>query len=747
MKYISLTLLFCALALAAPQQMTAQDEPMLTGVVHGVYPSEEGGASKDVHKALAGANIYWQGTNIGTVSRPDGAFALERIPGYTALVVSHVAFERDTIEVPEDKLEITVMLDRPLTLEGVDIAGDGPDTYIDEAAVINTEVISAAELEKAACCNLSESFETNVAVDVGTTDAVSGAKRIQLLGLDGVYTQIITENIPSVRGLATPFGLEYTPGPWLESIAVSKGAASVMTGYESITGQINVQLRQEQPDDPLYVNMYSNGFGRFEANLAQSLSVTDRLSTTFLAHGNYLDNEVDRNSDAFVDIPRKGQFAAFNRWAYVGDRFETRFGGGVMLEDRSAGEVGFTNSNGNLYGFELNTERYELFAKGGVSLAEGSGRSLAFLTTGSHHSFDGFIGRRDYVGTQSNFNGRAVLVMPLDEDSQHLSIGASLLYDNIEETFDGATLAREEVAPGVLAEYELKPDEMWTIVAGIRADAHNLYGTFVTPRLHVRFKPDEFSSLRFSAGTGMRTANVFAENMALMASSRDIVIEESLRPERALNVGVAYATAFEVGEQVVSFNTEFFRTEFSNQVVINTDRDPQKVFVSNLDGDSYANSFLVQVSTELFSGLETTVAYRWNDVFTTIDGELLEAPLQSPHKGFVNFSYQDEAEEWQVDATVVIRSGGRLPSTASNPEQYQLEERFPAYGQANMQITRRFELLDFYIGVENLNDYRQEQPVLAADDPYGPYFDSSMVWGPIQGRTIYAGLRYNLPWQ
>lgn len=218
---------------------------------------------------VIGATVVFLGTTVGTRTDETGMFHLDK-PDKSAdqLVISYVGYKNDTI--PAVGTDIKVVLQKSIELQGVEITAKDNGSYISQLKPLKTEVLTTNELRKNACCNLSESFESNPTVDVAFSDAVTGAKQIQLLGLSGVYVQTLTDVLPSLRGLATTYGLTYIPGSWIESIQMNKGTGSVANGYESITGQINVELKKPEISDKLFVNLYTNSEQRGEANVLWS---------------------------------------------------------------------------------------------------------------------------------------------------------------------------------------------------------------------------------------------------------------------------------------------------------------------------------------------------------------------------------------------------------------------------------------------------------------------------------------------
>ncbi len=705
---------------------------------------------------LIGANVYWNGTVQGTVTDESGTFSIEKIDDTSILIISYIGYQNDTIDVA-DKNYIEVNLKASVSIDEVEIAYRRKSTEISRLDPLKVEKIGEKELLKAACCNLSESFETSPGVDVSFTDAITGTRQIQMLGLAGPYTQITRENMPDVRGLSALYGLTYIPGTWVESIQLNKGTGTVINGYESIAGQINTELRKPESADRLYLNVYGNESGRMEgnANIAHVFK-QDNLSTALLLHGKTSSIKHDRNNDGFLDHPLGNQFIGLNRWKYYGEKgIRAQLGLKATRIDNTGGQLDFdptresTNSTG--WGMHLITERYEGWAKIGKTYEEMPWKTIGLQLSGASHTQESYFGLNNYDARQNTLYINSIYQDIFSNTNHTFRTGASFQYDDFIEELNDTVFKRTEFTPGIYFEYTFTHVEKFSAVAGIRTDYHNLYGLFVTPRLHVRYAIAENTILRASGGRGLRTASIISENSGLLASSRDIIIlgndnknPYGLKPEIAWNTGVNLTQYFTLDYRDGTISFDFYHTNFINQVVVDHDQRPWATVFYNLDGRSYSNSFQAQLDYELIKRLDFRLAYRMFDVKTTYNGKLMQKPLIAKHRAFVNIAYQTR-KYWRFDITANWQGEKRIPSTNSNPETYQLPGYSPDYVLMNAQISKEWrEKFEIYAGVENLLDYKQEKPILSSEDPFSPYFDSSLIWGPIFGRNTYVGLRYYL---
>ena len=599
----------------------------------------------------------------------------------------------------------------------------------------NADFIGSGELLRAACCNLGESFITNPSVDVSYDDAATGARQIKLLGLSGTYVQMLTENIPNYRGAAAPYALGYIPGPWMQSIQVSKGASSVKNGYESLTGQINVEFKKPQATPFADANLFCNTKGKWEANLGGNLQLGRGWSTALLGHYELQDKAHDDNGDGFADMPKTRQGSLMSRWAYVSGSYIFQSAIKGLKEHRQGGQTGHHLAAHSPYLIDITNERYEAFAKNAYIFNQEHGSNIALILSGSLHHQNALYGQKRCDSDERS--GYASLMLETDFSNSHsLSTGVSLNHDHSD--FD-------ETTPGIYAQYTYKLGERLTLMGGLRWDHSSIYGGFLTPRMHLRYAPvADVLTLRASAGKGYRTNHVMADYNYLLASSRQIIIDDHLDQEEAWNMGLSAALSIPIGERKLELSGEYYYTTFRHQMVIDMDSDPHAVHFTNLHGDSYSHTWQVEASSELFDGLTLTAAWRRTDVKSTYGGILREKPLTNRYKGLVTAQYKPGLGKWQLDVTLQLNGGGRMPDAymlADGTPSW--DARYKGYEQLGAQLTRFFRHWSIYAGGENITDRRQRQPIIDAANPYGPNFDATMVWGPVHGAIYYIGVRLN----
>ena len=611
----------------------------------------------------------------------------------------------------------------------------------------NTIRINREELFRAACCNLGESFTTNPSVDVSYSDAATGAKQIRLLGLSGTYVQLLTENLPNYRGALLPYSLDYVPGPWMQSIHVSKGASSVRNGYEGITGQIDVEYLKPDGEEGATFNVYGNTLSRLELNADASKRINKKLSTEILAH--YQDDYAhhDENHDGFLDQPNVRQLNMQNRWKWMGTRYIFHGGIGMVHEERSSGQTHHTAPHvNNPYSIGITTNHYEGYMKHAYVIDPEHGTNIALMGNLSMQKLNADYGHKHYGVTEKN--AYAQLMFESNITPRHnLSAGLSLSHVNLDQsaTYAGLATPKEmETTPGIYAQYTYNLDSKLIAMVGVRADHSSLYGNFLTPRLHLKLKPTEAVSLRLSAGKGYRTAHPLAENNNLMASGRQLIVD-NLEQEEAWNYGITASFDIPLLGNTLRLNAEYYHTRFLHQTLIDYDTNPTQIHITNLSGKSYSNTLQVDATYPIVTGLDLTVAYRWNDVKTTYGQQLMEKPLVSRYKGLLTLSYKTPLGKWQFDATLQLNGSGRMPTPYTLPDGTpSWQARYSAFEQLSAQVTRWFRHFSVYIGGENLTGMRQHQTIINAANPWSSTFEPTLIWGPVHGALAYAGIRINL---
>ncbi len=719
---------------------------------------------------MPGVHVYYSGTTTGTITNINGSFELQYDRSNNKLVFSFVGYQPDTLDIIYNE-EINVVMGEGQILDDFVVEYNKGEYSFSKIDPRDAVIITQGELRKAACCNLAESFETNPSIDASFTDAVTGTKQIQMLGLSGKYVQILSGNIPTVRGLSVIYGLDQIPGAWINGISVSKGAGSVLNGYESMVGQINLDIKQPGNSEKFHLNIYGNQAGRIEGNAYYNTAVGKKWETTLLVHGKKLSIENDRNQDGFLDNPLSENYIVRNQWNFRSNHLHMELGANYVHSNSIAGNLNLNDSltpslSEGEYRVELNTDKISGFAKIGYLFPNEDFKSLAIQLSGSYNDQTAKFGIRNYTGNQTSGYANLIFQQEIGEHQQenYYKAGLSLQYDNVDETLysNEANFSMngiyqwEEWVPGVYGEYT-RATEKLGLILGLRGDYSSIYGAFVTPRMHLRYNITNESVIKLMAGSGRRTPFLIMENVGYLASSRNWILYHpdiprsqgyGLDQEISWNFGAAFLKEFELFYREGSIHLDLYHTRFINQLVVDLDESASEVWFYNLDGESISNSIQTELNYELFKRFNIRLAYRFLDVYKTYRSGLSEKPLLSRHRGFVNLAYETkekEKKQWKFDLTAQWIGSQRIPSTRDNSIEYMLSGRSEDYMLMNAQVTRVFgERLEMYLGGENLLNYRQTNPILSSEDPFGDNFDSSLIWAPIFGRMFYGGLRFTI---
>jgi outer membrane receptor for ferrienterochelin and colicins len=709
----------------------------------------EGQITDKTKAELPGAIVFWTTKpNAAVLTDEKGKFRIEKESFDKQLIVRFLGYKSDTLTVNDSQFLRVVLKEDNQDLEGVIIQTNA--TSIDRLSPIHTEILTSKTLAKAACCNLSESFETNASVSVSYSDAVTGSKQIQLLGLSGVYLQTNVENIPNIRGLASTFGLNYIPGTWIQSIDIGKGVGSVVNGYENMIGAINVELKKPDQPERLYLNMYFNNFGRSELNLNLAKKLSEKWSVGLLTHGSLLKTNIDYNKDGFLDLPKYHQINVMNRWKYSSDKIMAHFGVKYLTENRLGGQKGFESKlqTPNLYGFSNQTNRIEVFSKTAKLWQNKPYQGLGLIVNALVHNSASQFGFKPYDAIQKNFYSNLIFQNIIGNTNHTYKTGLSFLADNYDEKYGSIVRKRNEVVPGAFFEYSFNYLNRTNLMLGLRNDFHNLYGNQFSPRLHFKQEFGQNQTLRFSAGRGFRVSNPLAEYFGNLVSNRSVRFIEDLKPEVSWTIGSSYI--IEIKKFTAS--AEFYSTIFQNQTIADMEHR-EYLYFYNSPGKAFANSALIELNYGPVKNWEIKAAYRYIKSMQTMGTPFQEKVLL--HKMFLpndrillNVAYSFPYDKWKLDGTLQWNGKRRIPDFESGLDHtsyYAMPTKFaPAFINLNGQISRNFTKWEYYLGGENLSGFRQKNPIIAANNPFGGDFDAGVAWGPIVGATIYTGFRYKL---
>lgn len=682
----------------------------------------------------------------------------------------------------------TIYEERKDSLDAAVASGRLGGNYLSKGSAIRTEVISSAGLRKMACCSLADSFENSASVTVGYSDAVTGARQIRLLGLSGVYTQMLDEARPSMRGLSAPFGLSYVPGQWLESIQVAKGAASVVNGVESITGQINTEYRKPTDEKPLFLNASVMSDTRMDFNVASSLQLDDRWSTVLLGHVSGNARSFDHNHDGFMDDPRTLQLNFANRWYYYSpDGVQVRFGVRALRDARRGGQEGYDHASyqewegahsDDPWGSEIRNCSANGYLKVGIPLSADNSSNIAFVADYTYTDLDSWFGQSSWLGNQNSVFANLLYQNEINE-SHKIVAGLGGTFDRYRTILDrtvrseipdqqtglplavysGDSIDNLGVA-GLFAEYTFHAGSRFTAVAGLRGEWYSGEGFRLSPRVTLRYSPFEQLVIRLNGGRGLRRADPLADNIGVFSTGkvfRGAFTERVLEDAWTFGGNITWYLPFGASSDTyISF--DYFRSSFAQQMIADYELVRNAVSFYSLDGRrSFSDNVQVDFNVEPFERFTVTATFRYTDSRVELQGQgLVERPMTSRYKGVLNLQYATNLRKWIFDLTASVNGPCRVYDfmlTHKDAEGNLLYQNgyTPVYPLLYVQVTKRFKGVDIYVGGENITGFRQKDVLLGSRDsstglvsPHQASFDASAVWGPIMGARFYAGVRFTL---
>ncbi|RCL66157.1 MAG: TonB-dependent receptor [Cryomorphaceae bacterium] len=705
---------------------------------------------------LEGASVYWKDSSIGVISDKNGNYSIPFSENSNILVVKMLGFKEYSLIINDVKTYDFKLIEESNELNEVIVSkrkNTIQKSYFKTQNIVN---VSSDELLKAACCNVSESFETNPSIDVSYSNAITGVKQVRMLGLESPYLLITEENIPMVRGASQVYGLSFIPGPWVESMQITKGTGSVVNGFESISGQINIELKKPVNEAPLFINVFRSSMGRNEFNFHLNKKLNPKLNTIFFVHADNNTSIHDDNSDGFLDHPTFKGFNFFNRYQYTDleKGIVSFLGFRYMKNDKKAGEdVANLKLKRMAWVSEIKTDRFDSNFKLGYVNPRIPYRSTGFQMAYSAHNQKSFFGLRDYNIKQNSFYSSFLYNSIIGNTMNKIKTGLNFYYDDFEEIVDQTKTNYNRIDKSIGGFFEYSYDNLddVSLVAGLRYDIHNNLGSFITPRMHVRYQPFEKSVLRFSIGSGRKSSNIFSENQEIFSTGREIKIKNEngnfygLNSEKALNYGLSFRQGFNLNNQDGDITIDYYVTDFENQIVVDWEKQGQLSFY-NLEGKSYAKSFQIELDYSISNNINFKSAFKNYNVKKQYNSGFKQNPLTPKNRFFINIDFfstpKNNGSQWKFDFTYNRIGKQRLPI---HSDQSLFNGWSPSYTLLNSQLTRVFsENFEIYFGGENIGSYTQENPILSSENPFGMNFDSTLVYAPIIAPMLYLGIRLKL---
>ena len=694
----------------------------------------------NIQNPISFANVTWEGTSTGVMSDKNGYFTISQPQKYPAkLIFSIVGYKQQEKIIDKSGFYKIEMIKGVYLEEDVVVRGQVNSTIVTTLNPINSQVLTSCELEKAACCNLSESFSTNTSVDVMPTDAVTGAKKIQMLGLDGKYTKVTLGNSPLIRGLSSSYGFTHVPGSWIESIQIIKGTGTVINGYDALTGQINVEYLKNS--SKFFWNSYINSESKFENNLVISNKKNNWRNNLFL-HYTLFDREMDHNNDNFMDMPKMKNIHLHNNLEYNSDKYYLLISGRFMDEQRRGGTLS------DFINFDVNIDNriFDFESKIGLIQPKQLGRSLALNISILNHTQRCILGNNNFDATQESFYLNLIRKTYLFNQKNVINYGLSLNLDNFNESFSGNTLQpfyneiRQENVTGAFLELSNTEGKLSTIL-GLRADYYNKKLYFL-PRLNLKYSSNDQLSFRFSSGRSLRIPNAISENISLLSSNRSIQFPYMYLPETGYNFGGNITYIFKIFGNNATVNLDAYKTIFEDKIIVNLET-PGILSFENSNLNSNSNNYQIELYYDISKSVKTKFGHKINQVYSNFDGEDKFEPLTPRYRTMYNISYENPSKKWLIDATLNNIGNIRIPNYETdngNVNSYFSD----SYFLFNSQITRKIDQWDFYLGAENITNFTQDEPIINSNDPSSDFFDASLIYAPLSSRLFYFGLRFKI---
>lgn len=715
---------------------------------------------------LPDAVVVWTGTSIGATTSETGEFVLP-LPSDTTHLPLRLAViygdAQDTFLIDDLHVYWSLEMTASVGLKEVVIKDAVSGAYISVLQPVKTEIINRAELRKAACCDLAGCFETQSTVQPTTTNILTNAKELRILGLSGVYNQVLLDGLPTVIGLTYTYGTGSIPGSMLENIWVVKGANSVAQGFEGMVGQITVYPREGGIAEPVTADVLLNSFGEQHYNAATAVK-KNKWSNYLALHYSHPGGKWDRDNDQLLDLPLLTRYGIYNKWRY---RKENEKGWSSFVaarwvkEERIGGQTFFhpdaDAGTSSAYGQILRYQQPELLTKTGYRFDPN--HKITLLASVSAQQQDSWFGLTSYRAQQQYayanlqyewyWGPKKLHELKAGSSYRRLHLNEDIAFapaDTLGRTYDGNYRTNDAI-PGFFAENTLHLDgDRWVLITGLRADHHQRYGWLAVPRALLRFTPSADMDWRLSAGRGWRNVYLFPENTALLAGNRDIQFTEALDPERSWNVGINMIRRRTIRQIQCTATADVYRTWFQNQFFPDYDTSPTLALISNFRETSVSNGIQVELSAQWTKRVELKTAWNYLDVFRRYDGQKKVLPFNPRHRVLGVLTLRSANLRWQLDLNMHWYGEQRLPDTRLNPEPLRRPDYAPAYTIASSQLKYTFpkEQVELFIGCENIMDFRQLRPVPGWEQPFARGFDPAFAWGPVRGREWYVGCHYQL---
>ncbi|MFD2532701.1 TonB-dependent receptor [Gracilimonas halophila] len=731
--YMKFAVLFLLL-FHIPMQLSAQN----TGNINGKVISGD--------KPVPSATVGIQSLNKGTFTNSEGEFSLLDIPpGEYVLSVSAVGFKphKKNISVEQGK-ETYLEFDLRISVTELDqvvVTGTLKETSIKESPV-KVSWISNEALKKSGSDNLMDAIKYINGLYKQVDCAVCGTSNIRINGMEGPYTSVLIDGMPVMGALASVYGLNGINPNIIESLEIIKGPNSTLYGSQAMGGVVNIITKNPKTAPLFSTQISTNTHSEHNINLSYSPKI-DNAETLFSSSFYNSNAFIDENKDGFSDLTQDSRFTFYNKWRWDRGTFEkTSLAVKFYHEDRLGGVKEYSQQlrgSGQVYGESVITDRLEVFGTHDLPFES---EKLSVNASFAYHDQDSYYGDYHYVASQQTAFANLIWDKPVSGNSDVLA-GFSFQYDILDQTFNQQELPGgsedRRFVPGVFLQYDKTFSPWIRTLSGIRVDHHNDHKLIYSPRLNLKISPDSHTTVRLNAGTGFRIVNLFTEEHEALTGSRRVVIEESLDPERSINLAFNLNRIIDVGEySIINTDVDVFYTRFSNQIIPNYDT-PNQIIYSNLSGHSVSRGVSVNLAHNFVIPLTYMVGFTVQDVYRFENGTKKDLLFSPNFTAVFNLTYSISDIGLTMDYTGRINGKMKLPEY---PDRSDLSNTFT---EQNLKLTKSFKNgVQFFMAGMNLFDYTQKNPLVAPQDPFSDEFATDYVFGPIQGRRFLMGISFDI---
>jgi outer membrane receptor for ferrienterochelin and colicins len=703
---------------------------------------------------VVGARVWWHGSGDGAITDTLGRFTLPEPQAYPAYL--RVEGEEDSLVIREKPVgPLEWNLPPRLTLSTQTITGTPPAQTLSSQNVQSVETWSRAALTSAPCCNLSEAFQGSAVVDVSLEGSAMGLRQLRLLGFEPAHSPLLVENKPLSWSVGRPWSAAFLPALWIDHLSLAKGIGSVLNGHDGPAGQIQVFYLPETEEASSAIELFSRTTGEV-LGAFRYYDTMGRWRKLWLGQGGGTPWESgflqDHSGDGFLDVPlyRQGQtHLKLYRRPASGRLVEWEVGG--LYDYRRSGQLFISEPAqvARMEGWAAFQTIWQVYASGRRGWVWRKGRGLSLLWHGRLWEQRSYPGLAEYAAKVPSGWVSLIYRQPIGDTRLLWNVGLSAYANDIVERLRDpvrldSSWRRLEGVPGVASELSWTPSVRWSVVLGVRADWHSYYGWQGVPRLHVRWAYTEGGALRLSAGRAWRVPDPIAENLPFLFSARAWHIEWPSWPplESAWSSGFFWTQAVSLWGGTFRWQVDGLLSRIYNLSVLDIE-DPWQVRLYRGEKPAPYQTLFIEVQYAWQDQLRVSVSYKHQEVWWPLRGELRMRPLLPRDRFTFWVTANPLSRRWQVDLLAAYAGWLRVPSTAAWPEAYQRSTTGGFFWIVTPQLTYRLDQWEVQVAVENLLNYRQPAPVIAAEQPFGPYFDHSLIWGPIMGRMASIMLRYN----